>query len=239
MSLFFFRAQSFALSAGYIRKLQLVALNFIVITLVACANQPGKGLPPNQTALNQAAGQNKARHIASLQAIHDFTLDGRIGVQTEGRGFSGKMRWQHLNQENSIDLFSPLGAKVAAIESTTEGVTLTTGNNSTVSSNDIESLTEQTMGWRLPAQYLEDWVLGRAANAPVTNADWDESGKLVKLNQEGWEVEYLAYQESNGLQLPSKLNVRNAKLYLKLIIDRWLIKDQSAPASPDLPVTQP
>jgi hypothetical protein len=57
-----------------------------------------------------------------LALIRDFTLDGRIGVQADGRGFSGKMRWQHLNQFDTIDLYSPLGSKVVAIDSNATGV---------------------------------------------------------------------------------------------------------------------
>lgn len=210
----------------------------VIVTLAGCASAPSKPVlsgvsQPNASVLEM----KKAQHQASLASIREFTLDGRIGVQADGRGFSGKMRWQHLNRYNTIDLYSPLGSKVVAIESNVDGVTLTASDGNTVKSSDVESLTEQTMGWRLPAQYLEDWSLGRATNAPVVSATWDDEGRLSKLNQDGWEIQYIAYQASHGYQLPSKLNLRNAKLYLKLVIDNWQLSELSTNST--LKATQP
>lgn len=228
-----FNAREFSLA-----QFGFAILSGVLITLSGCANAPSKPVlngvnQPNSSALEM----KKAQHQASLATIRDFTLDGRIGVQADGRGFSGKMRWQHLNRYNAIDLYSPLGSKVVAIESNTDGVTLTANDGNTVRSSDVESLTEQTMGWRLPAQYLEDWSLGRATNAPITAAAWDDEGRLSKLNQDGWEIQYIAYQDSHGYQLPSKLNLRNAKLYLKLVIDNWQLSELSTNST--LKTTQP
>lgn len=205
------------------------ALCAVMIALTGCANAPRKPASVEQAnpGTLSTLEAKKAQHQASLALIRDFTLDGRIGVQADGRGFSGKMRWQHLNQFDTIDLYSPLGSKVVAIESNASGVKLVSSDGNTVTSSDVESLTEQTMGWRLPARYLEDWALGRATDAPISSATWDDEGKLSKLSQDGWEVQYVAYQDSNGYQLPSKLNLRNAKLYLKLVIDNWQVSDSA------------
>lgn len=228
------------------RKVSLAQFSFaamcgVIIGITGCASTPNKSIADS---LDQAHSSSlstletkKAQHLASLALIRAFTLDGRIGVQADGRGFSGKMRWQHLNRYNAIDLYSPLGSKVVAIESNVDGVTLTSSDGNTVTSSDVESLTEQTMGWRLPARYLEDWALGRATAAPITSATWDDEGKLSKLSQDGWEVQYISYQSSNGYQLPSKLNLRNAKLYLKLVIDNWQISDAATTA--ELTSTKP
>lgn len=200
-----------------------------IIALTGCANAPNKPVSidqANSSALSTLEAK-KVQHQASLALIRDFTLDGRIGVQADGRGFSGKMRWQHLNQFDTIDLYSPLGSKVVGIESNATGVKLVSSDGNTVTSSDVESLTEQTMGWRLPAHCLEDWALGRATDAPISSATWDDEGRLSKLNQDGWEIQYLDYQNSNGYQLPSKLNLRNTKLYLKLVIDNWQIPDSA------------
>jgi outer membrane biogenesis lipoprotein LolB len=35
---------------------------------------------------------------------------------------------------------------------------------------------------------------------------------IKKFNQEGWEISYLEYKESNQVVLPSKMNIRNSKL---------------------------
>lgn len=203
-------------------SLSLAAFCITLAALTGCANLANKPVTNSSEQANPSLLEiKKAQHQANLALIREFSLDGRIGVQADGRGFSGEMHWQHSHQYNNIELYSPLGSKVAGIENNADGVTLTSSDGNTVTSSDVESLTEQTMGWRLPARYLEDWVLGRATDAPIDSATWDESGRLNKLNQDGWEIQYAAYQDSNGYQLPSKLNLRNAKLTLKLVIDHW------------------
>ena len=80
-------------------------LSAVIIALTGCANAPNKPVSidqANSSALSTLEAK-KAQHQASLALIRDFTLDGRIGVQADGRGFSGKMRWQHLNQFDTID----------------------------------------------------------------------------------------------------------------------------------------
>jgi len=76
-------------------------------------------------------------------------------------------------------------------------------------------------------QGLPDWVLGRpASGSNASDIIWDSAGRLIKLRQDGWEIEYAEYVEASGQQLPSKINLRNPKLYLKLIIEQWEISEQ-------------
>ena len=164
------------------------------------------------------------QHLASLADIKQFKLHGRIGVQTEGKGFSGTTHWQHDDAGDNIVLFSPLGGQVAAIKTTTTGVELVTSDGKSFSAKDAETLTLQNLGWGLPMQGLTDWVLGRpASGSNASDMIWDSAGRLTKLKQDGWEIEYADYVDVSGQQLPGKINLRNPRLYLKLVIEQWEI----------------
>lgn len=164
-----------------------------------------------------------SQHLASLANINQFDIRGRIGVQTDGRGFSGSTHWQHANTGDKIGLFSPLGGQVATINTSTAGVELIASDGKSYYATDAATLTQQILGWSLPMQGLPDWVLGRPAAGPVTHAQWDAAGRLTRLKQDGWDIEYPQYAEASGYQLPSKINLRSPKLNLKLIIERWSI----------------
>lgn len=186
----------------------------IVLVLTACATvQPQSSVP---SAVYE-------QHLASMTSIKRFNIEGRIGVQTEGKGFSGSTHWQHDVARDDIALFSPLGGQVATINTTAEGVVLVTSDGKTYHANDASTLTQQTLGWSLPMQGLPDWVLGRPASGIIEQSLWDDTGKLTRLKQDGWDIEYAQYVEASGYQLPSRINMRSLKLNLKFVIERWEI----------------
>lgn len=191
------------------------------LLLQACASTP---FPP---AANSVASQVLSRqHLHKLAAIDTFALQGRIGVQTGGKGFSGSLHWQHTAAGDDIEIFSPLGGQVARIERAADQVTLTEANGKRVSARNAETLTAEVLGWRLPLTGLADWSLGRPTQNPVVHSTWDERGFLRTLKQDGWDIEYQAYSAYNGQFLPSKISLKSEKLNLKLVVEKWLFTHQ-------------
>lgn len=184
-----------------------------VLLIGGCALQP----PVRQTA-DVAVHTAYLKQLASIQTFH---LQGRLAVNAEGKGYSGSMSWQHQTNNDTIDVFSPLGSKIAHIEKTDVQVTLTNAKGERVSAQDAESLTEKTLGWRLPLRGLSDWALGRPTQAPITQQQWDASGKLTLLEQQGWKIEYLDYQNQLTLPLPQKITLRRENILLKLVVEEW------------------
>lgn len=206
------------MSAVLARRSSLAAVMLAASLLAAgCSTLPQVTSP--------AASQAHQAHLASLTAIRDFGLDGRMGVQTDGRGVSGSLQWQHSGQHDDISLYSPLGSKIASVAADPGLVTLVDSDGKRYSASDAESLTQQTLGWRMPVTYLVDWVLGRPSSGDVESASWDAQGRITRLRQHGWEVDYQEYKPVAGRQLPSRLTLRNPQLYLKLVISRWDIPD--------------
>lgn len=162
-----------------------------------------------------------SRHLESIAHIQQFNVQGRIGVQTEGRGFSGSTRWQHTATHDSIALFSPLGGQVANINASPGSVVLIDSDGKSYRAQDAETLTQKTLGWQLPMKGLPDWVLGRPAPGDVEDSRWDQQGRLTRLRQQGWDISYDQYRDSQGYQLPGKVTLVSPRLNLKLVIERW------------------
>jgi outer membrane lipoprotein LolB len=200
---------------GVFKTLLRLLLPALLASQTACTN-----IRANQTTLPNKQLEVRA-HLTQIASIRDFKIEGRLGVQSDKQGISGTVHWHHLKVSDEMNLYSPLGGKIAEILNDNNGVTLTTSNNQVFKAQDPEALTESTLGWRLPITKLSDWIVGRPANGAISNVKWDDDGKLKKFNQEGWEISYLEYKESNQVVLPSKMNIRNSKLNLRLIIDRW------------------
>ena len=186
-----------------------------ILLLGGCATiSPPSAPPPANTSANQ-------QHLASLANIKAFSLKGRLGVVTQKQGFSGGIEWQHQIAEDNIDVFSPVGGKVANIAKTASGVTLTDQKGNSIKANDAESLTEATLGWRLPLNGLNDWAIGRPNASKIEASSWNAQGQLLTLKQDGWDIGFENYLETNGVFLPNKIVLKSEKVNLKLLIEKW------------------
>jgi outer membrane lipoprotein LolB len=167
-------------------------------------------------------------HLNQLAQIQQFYLQARIGVQSEGKGSSGSTRWRHNLEGNDISMLSPVGGTVAKIITNTEGVTLISNDGKVLQATDAETLTQEHLGWRLPLAGLPDWALGRPTNRLVEEMHWDSIGRITKLKQDGWEIEYPEYMEAAGYRLPKRINLKNKNLTLKLVIESWAELNKAA-----------
>lgn len=162
--------------------------------------------------------------FASPEAVRGFYFSGRIGVQYDGQGFSGMLQWHHGGPEDEILILSPLGQGVARITRDAQGVTLTTSDDQVYRAQDVESLTRQVLGWGLPLQGLQYWVLGLAAPDGEAGREFDEERRLSRLRQDAWRIDYLGYRSVQGISLPGKMVMANDRIEVKLVIDKWLVE---------------
>lgn len=186
---------------------------FLALLLAGCT-----AVPVQQKMAEPAAYQP---HLRQINEITSFAIVGRIAVLTETKGFSGNMRWHHRPDGDDIAFYSPLGTQLGQLNADVEGVTLTTSDQKTYRADDAEALTQQTLGWSLPMAGLHDWVLGRPTAGEFEIQAWDDLGRILRLRQNGWDIEYPVYQGT----LPSKIVLKSPKLDLKLVIEEWQTSD--------------
>jgi outer membrane lipoprotein LolB len=115
---------------------------------------------------------------------------------------------------------SPIGSVIAELEADASGVTLTTGDQKVYRSGNVQVLTREVLGWDLPLEGLQHWVVGRAdPEIPVQAEERDARGRLTRLTQNDWRISFLAYAGDSAL--PARMALAYDSLSLRLIIDRW------------------
>jgi outer membrane lipoprotein LolB len=191
------------------------------LLLAGCSALPVEQKSAEQNPVEPVAYRVHLEHLATIE---NFGLEGRIGVLTETKGFSGSMRWHHRNDGDTIAFYSPLGTQLGELEADANGVTLTTSQK-TYRAADAETLTQQTLGWSLPLRGLPDWALGRPTKGDAEILAWDAAGRISKLRQQGWDIEYPAYQ-NQGFELPTKIVLKSRKLDLKLVVENWRVESE-------------
>lgn len=175
----------------------------LALTLGGCASLPP---PPSATV------------GASAQA--EWILQGRIGIRSDEQNLSGQVYWQHRADADDVLMTSPLGQGVARIVRDAEGVALEVPNQPTRRARDAETLTRETLGYALPVAGLSWWVQARPDPARAFEATRDDAGRLVRLKQDGWTIDYLQYA-ADAPERPRKLVVTREGLEIRLVADRW------------------
>lgn len=202
-----------------------------LLLLSACQTAP---VAPETNTVSAQPAEQATKVVASpaptptFNRLQNFEIEGRMGVQTDGKGISGKMHWQHQHGNDDMGFYSPMGGKIASVTTSSEEVTLIANDGKVYNAPDAETLTENALGWRLPVSNLTDWILGHPKAGNYEDIQLDEQGRISKLTQDGWEIDYLEYQTIEHIALPIKLTLRNPKLYVKLIIERWDISGNDA-----------
>lgn len=180
----------------------LCALWALLAVLAGCATQPRQVLPQ------------------SNEAIDAFSLNGRVAVKLDNRGYTATLRWRHTQATDSLQLLSPVGSVVGQIEADASGATLTTADKKVHRSDDVQLLTRDVLGWDLPLAGLRYWVTGRADPAePVQAQERDDRQRLKSLVQNDWRIAYQEYHTDSAL--PARMSLAYERLTLRLIVERW------------------
>lgn len=157
---------------------------------------------------------------AAVSAIENWQLDGRIALKRGGEGFSAGIDWQQAPGEFRVELTGPLGETRARLTGSPVQVVLELPDHAPLASTDVESLLRDHFGWQLPVDRLRWWVRGLAGPGTVIESR-DAEGRIQRLVDDGWQVDYLAWQAVDGLWLPKRLEARHAELTVKLAFYGW------------------
>lgn len=190
-----------------------------MIILTGCATTPQEStiVKPAKTIIIEATEKEQITDIAR------FNILGRMAVQDRSQTSSGSFRWKHWPANDEIILFTPLGQVVAEISRNPQGVRLITSKLEAFYAEDVEGLTQEVLGWRLPLSNLQYWIQG--IHSPLTRAekDFNEKDQVITIRQDGWEIHYSSYSvaQANRPNFPKRLDLIYDSLRIKLIVDEW------------------
>jgi outer membrane lipoprotein LolB len=146
-----------------------------------------------------------------------FELSARLAARYGAESFSGNLAWRHAERNDEMLITTPIGQGVARVVREGDTVILTTAEPKEYRASDAESLTERVLGFRLPLAGLADWVRARPAAAAPFKDEKSADGRLARLEQSGWRIEYLEYEGER----PSRLRLLYPGVELRLAISAW------------------
>ncbi len=189
------------------------------LLLVGCAAAPERPLPevPPEQAAELRAQQ--------LGAIRRWTCTGRVGATNGSDSLSASMRWVQKREGYQIRLSGPLGQALVDVKGSPAGVSLRTGDRGTFFASSPEVLLDEQFGWRLPVSGLRYWILGLPVpEAQVELRELDVYGRIRRMEQFGWRIEYQDYILVDGVDMPSRLELRHPNLSARIAVRRWQLQ---------------
>ncbi|HEY1043930.1 MAG TPA: outer membrane lipoprotein LolB [Telluria sp.] len=156
-------------------------------------------------------------------------LNGRLSVNYSKDGapesLSGKFNWVQAGERIDVSLASPLGQTIAKITVTPREATLVQSDQVTRSAPDIDTLTMDTLGWRLPVTGLRDWLQGYATAQDGSRFVASPANNEV-VTKDGWRLRYVSWQDDATARVqPRRIDVsrpaslQSEALEIRIVID--------------------
>jgi len=185
----------------------------VVMLLSSCASKP-----PGQVGLNNWQQQQQ------INAISNWSVKGRIGVKTLDDGFTSNLNWQHHPDKQNFKIYGSLGQTYAELQQYGDMTKLVLSDDKIYESTDAETLVRDVLGYSLPIEQLQYWILGLPYPDGKNDLTFDELGFLTGIRFQQWHITYKKYKQYDDfgdLYLPSKIIVTNQQVSLRLSLRDW------------------
>jgi outer membrane lipoprotein LolB len=173
-------------------------------------------------------------HSARLSPLTAWEIHGRLALRTDAEGWHASVVWVRKADRHRIDLSGPLGRGHLRLTRDRDGAVLKDADQNIYRNASAEELLMRTTGYRLPLDGLDYWVRGLPAPGSDADRELDAWGRLARLRQLGWDIEFLEYSEHAGVELPAKLFARRLAsvgpvarnddtFEVRLVIENWAL----------------
>ena len=157
-----------------------------------------------------------------LQQIKQWQIKGRTVIRQDKEGWNVGLVWQEFNNNYQIQLKGPFSQGGLTLNGNNEKAVLIMNDGKAITSNDPEKLIYDVLKVRLPISALRDWVRGIPhSNNKITSVEYYDKGRITRLMQQGWQIDYLRYIPFKDYSMPSKIFIKREDQSLRLIIMRW------------------
>lgn len=192
-------------------------LLFLVTALAAgCASLPE---PPPVDNPGQAWQQRRD----TLSRISYWHLSGRLAVRNGNEAWNIHLDWQQKGDDYRVTLNGPFGAGKVMLTGNKTGVELRDSDNQTFFADNPGELLHERTGVSMPIAGLRYWIVGLDGPEKSQSPKLDPQGRLARLQDGQWQVNFRRYTEVSGLQLPEKIFIDRPeqKIKVRLVVDEW------------------
>jgi len=185
--------------------------------LSACSTAPTRPQPAPNAPISWVERRDALSQWTRFEAAGRLS-SAELGVRAD-------FRWTQIDADHfELRLFGPFGAGAIQMRGSAAGVEVSS-KEGTQFTPDPEAWLQQRMGWSLPVHALRYWILGLPLPSDTAQLQFDASGRVLQLDQDGWTLVYADYQNSGlpaaDFDLPRRFDASNDRVRLRMLVDSW------------------
>jgi outer membrane lipoprotein LolB len=156
-----------------------------------------------------------------LSSLDSWDLSGRISVRTPDEAANGSLSWVQDGNRLQMGFRGPLGVGGFRLSGDDSQLLFEDSKGRQAVLDDPQSALAVELGWEIPLTSLGYWV--RALPDPTMQAEqfFEPSGRLGRLQQDGWSVSYEKYAQNGPAAMPGRVTVERNGVRIRLVVDSW------------------
>lgn len=163
---------------------------------------------------------------AWLEDLDAWQLEGRAAIKAYDDGWNANIDWVQVGDHLDVNFSGPLGVGSARIAGTPEQLEVHTTEGEHFVTQDPETDLYWQLGWTAPVDRMAYWVLGLPGPGGEQLLEVDAAGRLLQLQQGGWQVDYIDYRVlDDGRAMPRKIEMRRDGVRIRLVVSDWQLVD--------------
>lgn len=171
------------------------------------------------------------RHEASVAALENWELQGRLVVRQNGQSDTVNINWRQQDAAFDLRLFvGSLGLGAVRVSGTPGAVIVEKAGEDPVTLPSLAAVTNEYFGYEFPTAELLYWVRGLPAPRSGSST-LDDNRMLATLRQKDasgmdWDLSFDRYIElegQSGTYLPGRIFAQREGLELRFLISSWSV----------------
>lgn len=200
--------------------MRVLSILVVLAFLAGCTATPRRATSPHDELLAAQA----QREAVLAQRTH-WRLSGRLAVSDGRDGGSGRLEWVQDGERYEITLNAPVTRRSWRLVGAPGFARLDGIEGGPFHGESAEVLLSEHLGWFVPLADLVAWVQG--ARAPgVAQVDFQPSGLPASIQQNGWEIEYRAFEVDGALPMPLRVFATRGQQRVRMQVDAWSFPGQ-------------
>ncbi len=194
-------------------KLFISSFMMLTLLITACVSRP-----------TTPVEINNMQHREQLSAITQWSVKGRIGIKTADDGFTSNLNWQHQPDKQYFRIYGSLGQTYAELRQNNQLTVLELPDDKIYESSNAEAMIQDVLGYSLPIEHLQYWILGLPYPGGENDLTFDEQGFLRQIKYQQWHISYSKFKQFTDfgdLYLPGKIKVTDDQVTLRLSLRNW------------------